>query len=262
MPCHVTEVAKDFIKVAFETANGIFTPPIVKIPQAMTQYMRNPTQVGDKGHAVPGNYYLGGVSGDAGGNTNFYPRGNLTTLNFNGISHVANPERMYDQLTHMGGPAGWIARSFQKQTQGNNQSQGQQQNQSVTPNNVQQARNGRTAALATQRKVLARQMGVSVQAFLTPTVTDTSNSGSNNQSNNNQQQDKDQTQFGFDKDGIGTIQSKDDKHSVVVDQKNKKIALNVPIGEWVYHGGDGKEGQYARVMTENGPSQNVKARIK
>ena len=24
------EVAKDFIKVAFETANGIFTPPIMK----------------------------------------------------------------------------------------------------------------------------------------------------------------------------------------------------------------------------------------
>lgn len=115
IPCHVTEVAKDFIKVAFETANGIFTMPIVKIPQQFSQFSREPTQKGNKGYAVPGNYYLGGVTGDAGGNTNFYPRGNLTTLAFNPVSHTQNRERNYDQLTHMGGPDGWSIGAFTKQ---------------------------------------------------------------------------------------------------------------------------------------------------
>src|SRR5215469_5314543 len=91
IPCHVTKVDKDFIYVAFETANQIFTPPIVKIPQSWSQYSREPTQKGDKGYAVPGHYYLGGVTGDAGGNTDYYPRGNLTTLSFNGVSHKENP---------------------------------------------------------------------------------------------------------------------------------------------------------------------------
>jgi hypothetical protein len=82
IPCHVQKVDKDFIHVAFETANQVFTPPVVKIPQSWSQYSREPTQQGDKGYAVPGHYYLGGVTDDSGGNTDFYPRGNLTTLSF------------------------------------------------------------------------------------------------------------------------------------------------------------------------------------
>ena len=127
IPSHVVEVAKDFIKVAFETANGIFTPPIMKIPQAWSQFSREPTQKGNKGIAVPGHYYQGGVTGDAGGNTNFYPRGNLTTLNFHGASHTQNPGRDYDQLTHMAGPNGWISAAFVDQQQDQQQQQGGQQ---------------------------------------------------------------------------------------------------------------------------------------
>jgi hypothetical protein len=251
-------VAQDFIKVAFENSNGIFTMPIMKIPQAMTQYMRNPTQVGDKGHAVPGSYYLGGVTGDAGGSTNFYPRGNLTTLNFNGISHTDNPSRDYNQLTHMGGPAGWTARAFQKQQ---NQNQGQQQqSQGLTPQNLQTAQFGRAGAIAVQQKLMAASMGVSISALQMPSVMDSSNPTSGTGSGD-QQQEQDETNFGFDKNGLSTIQSGDTKHNITVDKKGKQITLNVPIGEWVYHGGDGKTGKYARVMTENGPSPNVKARI-
>jgi hypothetical protein len=58
------------------------------------------------GYAVPSDYYLGSVSGDAGGDTNFYPRGNLTTLSFQPISRKANPSRDYDQYTVTGGKNG------------------------------------------------------------------------------------------------------------------------------------------------------------
>src|SRR5215472_4202576 len=122
IPCHVVQVAKDFIQVAFENTNGGKTTlPIVKIPRSMTPYGRDPTQVGDLGYAVPGNYYLGGATGDSGGNTDFYPRGNLTTLSFNHTSHTWSRDRDYDQLNHMGGPNGWVVNSFSPQPQAGQQ---------------------------------------------------------------------------------------------------------------------------------------------
>jgi hypothetical protein len=269
MPVHVVEVAKDFIKVAFETANGIFTPPIVKIPKGHSQYSREPTQVGDKGHAAPGDYYQGGATGDAGGNTNFYPRSNLTSLVFHGLSQVANPSRIVDQLTHMAGPAGWIVNAFVKQAQQQKQGQqGQQgtsgQQQSVIPRNIQHAQGQRAAAMNVQRRIMAKARGVSVQSLLTPTVLDTANAGgsqSGQDQSQQQQQDNDKTNFSFDKDALATVQSKDTDHNITVDSKGKKITLNVPVGEKVYVGGDGKKGQYARIMTEKGPSKNSFARI-
>lgn len=106
IPCRATKVDKDFVTVSFEPQNNVFTLPTVKIPQSFSPYAREPTQVGDLGYAVPSDYYLGTVSGDAGGNTNFYPRGNLTTLSFQPISRTANPSRDYNQYTITGGPSG------------------------------------------------------------------------------------------------------------------------------------------------------------
>src|SRR5262245_6501576 len=113
VPCHVVKIAKDFVLVAFETSNGIQTPPVVKMPQSFSTYQREPTQVGDKGYAVPGDYYMGGSSDYAGGNTNFYPRSNLASLSFQPVSKEKDPERDYDQHHQTGGPNGWIARSQQ-----------------------------------------------------------------------------------------------------------------------------------------------------
>jgi hypothetical protein len=260
MPCHVVEVAKDFIKIAFETSNGIFTPPIVKIPKGHSQYSREPTQVGDKGTATPGDYYHGGVTGDAGGNTNFYPRGNLTALAFHGLSQVANPDRIVDQLTHMGGPAGWIAQAFIPQKK--DQQQQQQNQQSTQAVFVQQARNQRAINLMTQRKIMAKSMGISLQSLLMPSVQDATNAPPTDQTQNSQQgQSNDQTNFNFDKGGIATVQSKDTEHNITVNQSAKKITLNVPANEKVFIGGDGEKGKYARVLTESGPSMNGMARI-
>jgi hypothetical protein len=99
IPCHVTAVDKDFVTVAFETHDNTFTPPTVKIPQSMSPYARDPTQVGDKGYAVPSNYY---------------PRGNLTPLSFQPISHTDTESRDYDQYTVTGGPNGVMITSKDK----------------------------------------------------------------------------------------------------------------------------------------------------
>jgi hypothetical protein len=253
IPCHVTKVDKDFIHVAFETQNGIFTPPTVKIPQSWSQYSREPTQVGDKGYAVPGNYYLGGVTGDAGGNTDFYPRGNLTTLSFNGTSHKQNPDRDYDQLTHMAGPNGWIAGAHQKQQQ-DQQTQDQQNSAAASMISL-----SRTTAFRTQQRKLRAQLQKDSPSLLDATTSGTGSSSQNGQQQ--QQQQKDPTNFSFDKNGKCIVQSKDADHMLIVDQQNTKIALAVPMGSKAYVGGPGDKGTYAKIMTEKGPSPNSYARI-
>lgn len=252
MPCHVTKVDKDFIYVQFENQNNIFTLPTVKIPQSWSQYSREPTQKGDKGYAVPGHYYLGGVTDDSGGSTDFYPRGNLTTLSFNGVSHKKNPSRDYDQLTHMAGPNGWIVGPFQKQQQ--DQQQQQQQNQSQ----VALAQFRQTSAFRAQQAKFRKQLNLPSQ-FEATTSGQSSTSGSGQDSQ--QQQNNDKTNFSFDKDGTGIVQSKDDDHIISMSQKDQKAYIKVPTSEKVYLGGDGKEGTYCKVATKCGYSINVYARV-
>lgn len=288
MPCHVTEVQKDFIKVAFETANGIFSMPIVKIPQSWSQFSREPTQKGNKGYAVPGNYYLGGVTGDSGGNTDFYPRGNLTTLSFNGTSHTQNPGRNYDQLTHMAGPEGWISTAFQDQQQDQQSGGGSGGGGSggsaaaaISPAvNAQalMAQAGRARTMSIQRAIAKNGsngsngtniIAMSVNAPVTRASVQAASNGGNGgggSSGSGGQQQQGQTQdsgtnFNFNKSGVCTIQSADKDHNITVDKPSGKITLNIPVGKWGYAGGDGQKGKYARIMTESGPSVNFKARI-
>jgi hypothetical protein len=258
IPCHVQKVDKDFITVAFETQNSIFTPPTVKIPQSMSQYGRDPTQVKDKGYAVPSNYYLGGVTGDAGGSTNFYPRGNLTAISFQPVSHKQNPDRDYDQLTHMGGPNGWTVGSFQKQ-QEDQQQQNQQGGQTAT-----------TSMRIRPAAFLHEQAKVRKMLNLKPVATDsgaTGGSSGNGTSGQSGQQNKDQTQFSFDKNFKALVQSKDENHQLLVDSQNKNVGLTSsqtifhnPGQGNVYLGGKDNSGM-ARVMTEKGPSKNTYAKV-
>jgi hypothetical protein len=254
MPCHVVKVDKDFIYVQFETRNSIFTPPTVKIPQSWSQYSREPTQVGDKGYAVPGDYYLGGVTGDAGGNTDFYPRDNLTTLSFNGVSHKQNPDRDYDQLTHMGGPNGWIVGPYQKQQQ--DQGQQQQQSQPSVGMQIQAMKAGHVNRLKSLVRPWMQSKSIQLSSIL--------DSGQQQP----QQQQQDVTQFSFDKNGKALVQSKDANHNITVDQQNKTVSMKSsqtiyhdPGDGKVYLGGDGKNGNYAQVVTVKGPSTNTYARI-
>jgi hypothetical protein len=258
IPCHVQKIEKDFIHVAFETQNGIFTPPVVKIPQSWSQYSREPTQQKDKGYAVPSDYYLGGVTGDSGGNTNFYPRANLTALSFNGTSHTQNPDRDYDQLTHMAGPNGWIAGSFKQQQQSQQQ---QDQQQGASTSLALFART--TSTFRARQQALQRGLVIGTLAASSPAGGGTGGTGGTG----GQGQDDDKTQFSFDKNKKALVQSKDENHQLLVDSQNKNVGLT--SSKTIFHNpgsgnvylGDKDGSGMARVLTEKGPSKNTYAKV-
>lgn len=88
VPCTVTAVNAGFVTVNLEMKGNSVALPTITIPQHFAEWSRDPTQVGDKGRAVPADYHLGGVSG-AGGNADLYPRFNLSNLVFHPIAQKA-----------------------------------------------------------------------------------------------------------------------------------------------------------------------------
>jgi hypothetical protein len=168
----------------------------------------------------------------------------------------------------MGGPTGWVVGAFQKQKQDNQNQQNQQGQQQATPtiSRISQvADSTRSRRMLVQQSMMAKARGISIQRLLIPTARDATTSGTSSTSGSSdqsdQQQNNDKTNFNFDKNGLATVQSKDTDHNITVDSKGKKITLNIPVGEWGYAGGDGSKGKYSRIMTEDGPSVNFKARI-
>jgi hypothetical protein len=113
---HVSKILpNDFLEFTID-ATGPFTLPIIKIPQAFSKYHREPTQIGDKGYAVPNDYYVGGESGDSGGTANMYQRGNLATHIFHPISAQSFPTRDQNNFLITGGPTGITAQSADTKT--------------------------------------------------------------------------------------------------------------------------------------------------
>ena len=90
LPCTVTKIVGELVTVSIDM-KGNYTIPNITIPQLFSEYFRQPTQVGDKGWAIPADFYLGGQSGQGGGTANFYQRGNLTPLVFAPISQKKFP---------------------------------------------------------------------------------------------------------------------------------------------------------------------------
>ena len=90
LPCSVVSVQGALVTIKFEVQSN-FTLPQQQIPVAGSRYVREPIQAGDKGWAIPANFYLGGVSGQGGGTADIYPRGNLTPLVFQPISQKSWP---------------------------------------------------------------------------------------------------------------------------------------------------------------------------
>src|ERR1700678_3327164 len=66
IPVSVVQIIGELVIVKAEV-NSPFTIPQTLMPQAFSQWIRPPTQVGDKGFAVTADYYLGGQSGIGGG---------------------------------------------------------------------------------------------------------------------------------------------------------------------------------------------------
>ena len=90
IPVTVVAVSGELVTVQASIKSN-FTIPQITIPQAFSQWIRQPTQVGDEGWAIPCDYYLGGQSGVGGGVANTYDRGNLTNLVFHHTSQKTFP---------------------------------------------------------------------------------------------------------------------------------------------------------------------------
>src|SRR6516162_11118868 len=214
IPCHVVKIEKDFVHVAFDTKNSIFTPPVMKMTQSFSRFGREPTQVGDKAIAVPGDYYLGGNTAFAGGQANYYPRGNLSTLSLQPLGNLNAPKRDYDQHWETGGPNGWRCKVMEDQEQKQQGQQGQSGSGSGSSGG-----GSPVAARANQRVMQQRNF---IQFSATNGSTQSNGSSSQQQQ---QQKQNDYTEFSFDKNGQAIVQSKDRKHYLKVDQQNKKVML-------------------------------------
>jgi len=81
----VTKIAGEMVEVSVE-AQGNFTIPKITVPQGYSEWIRPPTQVGDKGHVISSDYYIGGQSNLGGGTANYYGRANLTPAVWHPVS--------------------------------------------------------------------------------------------------------------------------------------------------------------------------------
>ncbi|MHB8914731.1 MAG: hypothetical protein ACYC4K_02840 [Thiobacillus sp.] len=108
LPCVVTAVSGSIVTVAFQVAQSNYTLPRITIPKAESNWIRNPTQVGDTGITVPADVYIGIISGLGSGLPNINVRpANLSALVFMPVSNKASPPQ--DQnAAQIQGPNGAI----------------------------------------------------------------------------------------------------------------------------------------------------------
>jgi hypothetical protein len=270
LPCHIVKIGPeiDVVTVAFDMKSG-WTMPQRKIPVAFSPYSRDALVVGDKGYASPADYALGGNSGLGGQIADSNPRGNLTPLVFHPISKTQNEKRDNDRYVVTGGKNGvQIIQGLQPQSQQQSQPQGQQATTPSAqafkaPQMAPGARRYRTRRMIPGKGFYG--LSAAPRAAATP-----SNGSTSPQPQQPQQQSAtagtNMSQMTIDNKGVITHSSADNKHQVIVDQGNTKVALNVPATgskDFVYLGGTGKQEElYAPVMTTKGPSTNVKAKWK
>jgi hypothetical protein len=115
LPCRVTSVNGSIVTVEFEADTAPWTLQPVTIPKAESNWVRMPTQVGDKGVTAPSDLYLGGISGLGGGTADMRKRGNLSTLYFVPISNAGSPPIDQD-AAQVQGPNGAIIRTTEGTT--------------------------------------------------------------------------------------------------------------------------------------------------
>lgn len=107
LPCRVMAVDGALVTVNFEVDTTPWTIPQITIPKAESPWIRMPTQVGDFGITMPGDVYLGGVSGIGGGVATMTQRGNLSSLVFVPISNK-NSAPIDQNAAQIQGPNGAI----------------------------------------------------------------------------------------------------------------------------------------------------------
>lgn len=89
LPCTVRGVNGSIITVSFNIQSAPYTLHEVTVPMFGPEYIRYPTQVGDKGVVITSDFYIGASSGLGGTVGDMTPQGNLTNLIFLPISNTA-----------------------------------------------------------------------------------------------------------------------------------------------------------------------------
>ncbi|ANR77011.1 hypothetical protein BBB57_01310 [Kosakonia sacchari] len=105
LPASIVKQEGKMVTVSFELRDTPYVFPQVTIPLFGPQYIRYPMQPGDKGIVIPGDTYLGGVSGQGGGVADLTPPANLSALVFLPISNT-EWESVDGQVVTIYGPEG------------------------------------------------------------------------------------------------------------------------------------------------------------
>lgn len=111
LPCHVVSVSGAIVTVDFDVNAAPWTLPQITIPKAESQWIRMPTQVGDKGWTVPADAYLGPSVGFTNGVADLTQPGNLSALVFVPLSNKNSPPDDQNAAQIMG-PNGGIMRTL------------------------------------------------------------------------------------------------------------------------------------------------------
>ena len=117
LPAQVVSVSNSIVTVKFllaATTNSPYTLPNVTVPIAGPEYVRMPTQIGDKGVVIPSDVYLGGVSGLGGGTADLSLQANLSSLIFLSIGNKNFSATDDPNAVVIYGPNGTILRNIAK----------------------------------------------------------------------------------------------------------------------------------------------------
>jgi hypothetical protein len=116
LPCHVSAIKEnDLIELTFDVT-GPYTLPKIVVPQSFSKYHREPTQIGDPGFVLMGDFSLAGPSANPGGTASLHIRGNLTNAIFQPISNTKWPKRDPNMFLVTGGPSGHTTQSADGKT--------------------------------------------------------------------------------------------------------------------------------------------------
>lgn len=110
-PVTVKSVDGHLLTVTINVNGDEVQIPDITIPQTHSQWIREPTQVGDQGMITIPDGYMGGVSGLGGGTADLYPRANLTNAHYQPTSRDAFPAMPDPNAVYLNGPNGVILES-------------------------------------------------------------------------------------------------------------------------------------------------------
>lgn len=110
LPATIAKVIGNMITANYEIT-GTLKPPQVTMAPLMSRYLRYPLQNGDPGMTLPGDAFMGGMTGLGGGVADPTQRGNLATSTWHPVSNTDWPAVDPKQTTITGGPNGLLLRS-------------------------------------------------------------------------------------------------------------------------------------------------------